>query len=77
MPFKPNRVHLRYQGIYSFEEKDMGSLLGLLVLVADVYAIVITAQSKASTNKKVLWIVLVLLLPVLGCILWYFAGPKK
>jgi hypothetical protein len=52
-------------------------ILGLIVLVADVYAIVVTAQGKSSTGKKVLWIVLILLLPVLGCILWYFAGPKK
>lgn len=55
----------------------MGSILGLIVLIADVYAIVVTAQSKASTNQKVLWIVLILLLPILGCVLWYFAGPKK
>ncbi|HTC22288.1 MAG TPA: PLDc N-terminal domain-containing protein [bacterium] len=55
----------------------MGSILGLIVLVADVYGIVVTAQSKASNGRKVLWIVLILLLPVLGFILWYFAGPKK
>jgi hypothetical protein len=25
---------------------------------------------------KVLWVVIVVLLPVLGVILWYFIGPK-
>ena len=49
---------------------------GLIVLAADVWAIVNILQSSADTGKKVLWTVLVVLLPVLGFILWYFMGPK-
>ena len=49
---------------------------GLIVLVADVWAIVNIFQSGADTGKKVLWTVLVIILPVLGFILWYFLGPK-
>jgi hypothetical protein len=52
------------------------SLLGLLVLIADVWAIVNVVQSAADTGKKVLWVVLVLVLPVLGVILWFFLGPR-
>ena len=52
------------------------SLLGLLVLIADVWAIVNVVQSAADTGKKVLWVVLVLVLPVLGVILWLFLGPR-
>jgi hypothetical protein len=33
-------------------------------------------QSSADTGKKVLWTVLVVLLPVLGFILWFFLGPR-
>ena len=33
-------------------------------------------QSAADTGRKVIWTVLVLLLPVLGFLLWYFLGPK-
>jgi len=55
---------------------QVNSLLGLLILVADIWAIVSIVQSGASTGKKVLWIVLVLLLPVLGLILWYLLGPR-
>jgi hypothetical protein len=51
-------------------------LFGLVVLVADVWAIINVFQSGADTGKKVLWIVLILILPVLGFILWYFLGPK-
>ena len=49
---------------------------GLIVLIADVWAIVNIFQSTADTGKKVLWTVLVIILPVLGFILWYFLGPK-
>jgi hypothetical protein len=52
------------------------SLGSLIVLVADVWAIVNIFQSGADTGKKVLWTVLVILLPVLGFILWFFLGPK-
>ena len=52
-------------------------ILGLLVLIADVWAIVNILQSTVDTGKKVLWIVVVLVLPILGVILWYFLGPKS
>jgi len=53
-----------------------GGLWGLIVLVADVWALVNILQSGADTGTKVLWVVLVIFLPVLGFILWYFIGPK-
>jgi hypothetical protein len=53
-----------------------GGLFGLLILIGDVYAIIKTLQSNASTGSKVLWIVLILVLPLLGLILWFFLGPK-
>ena len=52
------------------------SLWGVLVLIADIWAIVNIMQSGADTAKKVLWTVLVVLLPVLGFIVWFFLGPK-
>ena len=51
-------------------------LWGIIVLIADIWAIVNIVQSGASTGTKVLWVVLVILLPVLGFILWFFLGPK-
>jgi hypothetical protein len=56
---------MQYQGLF-----------GLVVLIADVWAIVNVFQSSADTGRKVLWTVLVIILPVLGFILWYFMGPK-
>jgi hypothetical protein len=53
-----------------------GGLIGLLILIADVWAIVNITQSSASTGRKVLWIVIVLLFPVLGLLLWLLLGPR-
>ena len=55
---------------------EVGGILGVLVLLADVWAILNIFQSAASTGSKALWIVLVLVLPLLGVIIWYFAGPR-
>lgn len=49
---------------------------GLLVLIADIFAIVNIVQSRESNGTKVLWVLLVLFLPVLGFIIWLFAGPR-
>jgi hypothetical protein len=55
---------------------EVGGIFGLLILIADVWAIVKTVQSGASTGAKVVWIVLILVLPVLGLLIWLVAGPK-
>jgi hypothetical protein len=53
-----------------------GGLLGLLVLIADVWAIVNIFQSGASTERKVIWTVVVIVAPVIGLIFWLFLGPR-
>ncbi|MCG8546109.1 MAG: PLD nuclease N-terminal domain-containing protein [Alphaproteobacteria bacterium] len=55
---------------------EIGGILGLILLIANVYAIVKTVQSSASTGAKVLWIVLILIFPLLGLIIWLIAGPR-
>lgn len=55
---------------------EVGGVLGLLILLGDVYAIVRVFQSGAGAGAKAIWIVLILLLPVLGLILWFLFGPK-
>jgi hypothetical protein len=55
---------------------EVGGLFGILVLLADVWAILNIFQSSSTLGAKALWIVLVLVLPLLGVIIWYFAGPR-
>ena len=57
-------------------ELRVGGFFGVLVLIADVWAIVNVFGSTASTGAKVGWTVLILLLPVLGFIIWLIAGPR-
>jgi succinate dehydrogenase/fumarate reductase cytochrome b subunit len=49
---------------------------GLLILALDIWAIINIFQSSATNEKKALWIIAVVLLPLLGLILWYFLGPR-
>ena len=52
------------------------SLLGLLILAADIWAIINIFQSSVSNEKKLIWTIAVVVLPVLGLVLWYFLGPR-
>ena len=51
-------------------------LLGVLILAGDIWAMINISQSSASNEKKLIWILVVLFLPLLGLILWYFLGPR-
>lgn len=55
---------------------EISGFFGFLLLIADVYAIVKTLQSSAGTGAKVLWVVLILVVPLIGFILWLLLGPK-
>jgi len=53
-----------------------GGIVGLLILAGDIWAIINIVQSSASNGKKLVWILLVLLLPLLGLVLWFLLGPR-
>ena len=53
-----------------------GGLLGLIIFVLDVWAIASIIRSPATGGSKVIWVLVVAILPVLGLIIWFFAGPK-
>ncbi|MDJ0926419.1 MAG: PLDc N-terminal domain-containing protein [Gammaproteobacteria bacterium] len=54
---------------------EVNGILGILILALDIYAILKIAQSSASTGLKVVWILVVLLLPLLGVLAWFLFGP--
>jgi hypothetical protein len=56
---------------------EIGGLVGLIILIADVWAIVNVIGSSASTGGKVLWVVIILILPVIGLIAWLIMGPRS
>lgn len=53
----------------------MTSILSLVILIAVIYAIVCIVQSKTKTAEKILWSLLVLLVPLIGLIIWALLGP--
>ena len=55
---------------------DYGGIIGLIILALDIWAIINVIQSGASTGSKVLWVILIFVLPLVGLIIWFFAGPR-
>lgn len=55
----------------------MKGIIGLIILVLDVLAIIDCVKSNQSGGKKALWIVLILVLPVVGLMIYYLVGKKK
>ena len=55
----------------------MYSILSLLILVLDIIAIVHILQSGLTPTMKLVWILLVIVLPIVGMILWFVIGDKK
>ena len=55
---------------------DSGGIVGLIILALDIWAIVTIIQGGGPTDKKVLWIILILILPVVGLILWLLLARR-
>jgi hypothetical protein len=55
----------------------IGGLFGLIVLIADIWALLNIWESGESTGSKLLWTVAVLVFPAAGFIAWLLFGPKK
>ncbi|WP_061242486.1 PLDc N-terminal domain-containing protein [Ectopseudomonas composti] len=51
-------------------------LIGLVILALDIWAILNVIKSSAETGIKILWILLIVLLPVIGLIIWALMGPR-
>ncbi|RLL72517.1 PLDc_N domain-containing protein [Sinirhodobacter hankyongi] len=54
----------------------LNGVWGLVILALDLWALVSIVTSGRSTGSKVLWALLVILLPVLGFLVWLLAGPR-
>ena len=55
----------------------MGFILGIAIFIANVWAIVNIFRSQGTTAMgKLIWTLLILVLPVIGLIIWFLAGPR-
>jgi len=51
-------------------------IIGILHIIVVIWAVLSIIKSGATTVAKLLWSLLVLLLPLVGLIIWFLAGPK-
>ncbi|MBU0548900.1 MAG: PLD nuclease N-terminal domain-containing protein [Candidatus Omnitrophica bacterium] len=55
----------------------MQGILAVVIFLLDIIAIIDALKSSLETGKKVLWVILIFILPVVGLILYYLVGKKK
>lgn len=51
-------------------------ILGIVILVLDIIALINIWGGGASIGSKILWSLLILVLPFVGLLLWFFFGPR-
>jgi hypothetical protein len=56
---------------------DVYGISGIIILVLDIFAIFQVLQSSLPPVNKLIWILLILVLPVLGLILWLLVGSRR
>jgi len=54
---------------------DNLGFLPLVHLALLIYAAIQIFGSSADTMKKIIWVLIVAILPVVGLIVWFFIGP--
>ena len=52
-------------------------IIGLLILALDIYCIFLIVNGGGDVGIKLLWILIVLLLPLLGPILYFVLGRGR
>jgi hypothetical protein len=55
----------------------MSRLIALFILIIDVVVVIDILKGNKDSEKKMLWIIVVVFLPILGPILYYFIGKGK
>jgi hypothetical protein len=50
-------------------------LIGLIELLLVIWALIAILQSGAPPVEKLIWVIVILVLPLVGFILWYLIGP--
>lgn len=54
----------------------LSGLISLVIFALDIWAIINVVRSDADMSMKIIWILVIVILPVLGLIIWAIAGPR-
>ena len=52
-------------------------LMGILWFILIVYTLLDLLKSKLPTNTKLLWLIVILIAPILGSIIYFVVGRNK
>jgi hypothetical protein len=52
-------------------------ILALIILAADIWAIVQILKSANTGGTKLFWVLIIICLPVLGLVAWLVAGRRN
>ena len=55
---------------------EYAGIFGLLILALDIWAVINIVQSPAPNQRKWIWTIVVVVVPLVGLILWHFRGPR-
>jgi hypothetical protein len=47
----------------------------VLVLLLDIWALISILQGGGTPVEKLIWVIIILVLPLVGFVLWYLIGP--
>jgi len=55
-----------------------GGLIGILVFIFQIWMLIDAIKNpRLEGNQRVIWVLVILLLPCLGSIIYYFAGRSR
>ncbi len=55
----------------------MNFILCLIVIILDIMALADVLQSKKDSTEKLVWVIVILLMPLIGMVLYYVIGKKQ
>jgi hypothetical protein len=55
----------------------MARLISFIILIIDILVIIDILRSNKDNERKILWIIAVVFLPVLGPVLYYIFGKRR
>jgi hypothetical protein len=50
-------------------------LIGIITLLLVIWALIGILQSGAPPVEKLIWVLIILIIPLVGFLLWYIMGP--
>ena len=50
-------------------------IIGIIELLLVIWALIGILQSGASPVEKLIWVLIILIIPLVGFLIWYLIGP--